>query len=67
MKFIKFILLFFMLFISTGLISINNNDNIPLSSEDLKYMFPDDNFRKIVSDYFPNEDITISKLNNLEG
>lgn len=66
MKLIKFCSLILMLILSTGLISIKN-DNIPLSQEELKYIFPDDNLRAVVKDYFPHEDITISKLNNLEG
>ena len=66
MKLIKFCSLILMLILSTGLISIKN-DNIPLSQEELKYIFPDDNLRSVVKDYFPHEDITISKLNNLEG
>ncbi len=66
MKLIKFCSLILMLILSTGLISIKN-DNIPLSQEELKYIFPDDNLRSVVKDYFSHEDITISKLNNLEG
>ena len=41
MKLIKFCSLILMLILSTGLISIKN-DNIPLSQEELKYIFPDD-------------------------
>ena len=63
MNIIKLCSLFLMLILSTGLIT-TKNDNIPLSKEELKYIFPDDNFRKVVCDHFPNEDITLSKLAN---
>ena len=66
MNIIKLCSLFLMLILSTGLIT-TKNDNIPLSKEELKYIFPDDNFRKVVCDHFPNEDITLSKLANLDG
>ena len=66
MKFIKVCSLCILLILSTGLMS-TKNDNIPLSQEDLKYIFPDDNFRRVVTSYFPNEDITMSKLNDLDG
>lgn len=66
MNIIKLCSLFLMLILSTGLIT-TKNDNIPLSKEELKYIFPDDNLRKVVCDHFPNEDITLSKLANLDG
>ncbi|WP_455538742.1 hypothetical protein [Terrisporobacter sp.] len=66
MKVVKFIALFTMLVLSTGLIT-TKQDNIPLTREELKYIFPDDNFRRVVYSYFPNEDITLSKLKNLDG
>ena len=59
MNIIKLCSLFLMLILSTGLIT-TKNDNIPLSKEELKYIFPDDNFRKVVCDHFPHEDITLS-------
>ena len=66
MKFFKVCLLFLLLILSTGLISIKK-DNMPLSQEELEYIFPDDNFRRVVTNYFPNENITLSKLKNLKG
>ena len=66
MKFFKICLLFSLLILSTGLISIKK-DNMPLSQEELEYIFPDDNFRRVVTNYFPNENITLSKLKNLKG
>ena len=66
MKLIKLCSLALMLILSTGIISVKN-DNIPLSQEELEYIFPDKNFRAVVKDYFPHEEITRAKLNNLDG
>ena len=66
MKVIKLCSLFILLTLSMGLAPENNKD-IPLSKEDLIAIFPDSNFRNVIYSYFPNEEITLSKLKSLDG
>lgn len=66
MKCIKLCILTSLLIVSTGILSINAQD-IPLTNNQLEDMFPDKNFRKVIHAYFQNEDITLNKLNSLDG
>lgn len=66
MKIIKLCLLFILLTLSIGL-APQKNEDIPLSKEDLINIFPDDNFRNVIYNYFTNEEITLSKLKSLDG
>ena len=66
MKVIKLCLLFILLTLSVGL-TPQKNEDISLSKEDLIEIFPDNNFRNVIYTYFPNEEITLSKLKSLDG
>lgn len=66
MKILKLCSLFILLTLSVGLVPLNN-ENTPLTKKELNDIFPDNNFRNVVYDYFPNEDITLSKLKSLDG
>ncbi len=66
MKIIKLCSLFILLTLSMGLVPVKN-ENLPLTKKDLIEIFPDNNFRDVIYDYFPNEDITLSKLKSLDG
>lgn len=66
MKILKLCSLFILLILSVGLVPLKNED-IPLTNEELTSIFPDKNLRYVIYDYFPNEDITLSKLKSLKG
>lgn len=66
MKIFKLCSLCVLLMLSTGLVPLKN-ENIPLTNQELSEIFPDSNFRNVIYDYFPNEDITLSKLKSLDG
>lgn len=66
MKILKLCSLFILLTLSMGLVPLKN-ENIPLTKQELTDIFPDSNFRDVIYAYFPNEDITLSKLKSLDG
>lgn len=66
MKILKLCSLFILLTLSMGLVPLKN-ENIPLTKQELTDLFPDGDFRNVIYDYFPNEEITLSKLKSLDG
>lgn len=43
------------------------SQNKVLTDKDLKILFPDDNFRSVITRNFKNQEITINKISNLSG
>ena len=66
MKILKLCSLFILLTLSMGLVPLKN-ENIPLTKQELSDLFPDSDFRDVIYDYFPNEEITLLKLKSLDG
>ncbi|HBI90980.1 MAG TPA: hypothetical protein DDY58_00260, partial [Terrisporobacter glycolicus] len=66
MKILKLCSLFILLMLSMGLVPLKN-ENIPLTKQELTDLFPDSDFRDVIYDYFPNEEITLLKLKSLDG
>lgn len=47
--------------------SLKISQNKVLTDKELKILFPDDNFRNVITRNFKNQEITINKISNLSG